>query len=366
MATYYVGPTSAGAADGTSWANRYGSLNAAEDRPVAAGDTVYVGPGTYREQLTVDVSGSSGNPITYIGDYSGANTDGVGGVVRVTGSADDIAETRSSCVTATSKNYRTFRGFTFDLASSACVNLATNCSNWVVENCYFGPAGGDLLSLGGSGTNHTIRRCWFMSRPLGALTCIEFSHNATISNSGHVVENCIMLGGVNAVNFVRVGGATVRNCLMMFSERSVRISTALAVGQTNTVNNCLIAFAGTVALQATTSGEITENYNALFGNAADRTLVTAGANSNNYPPLLDTRWFFEAVAGGDLVSPFDLASYSTLVNLAGTSPPSTDLRGTTVQGAQREWGPLEMDPALAIAPGSGAGLYRRAARTIGR
>jgi len=83
--------------------------------------------------------------------------------------------------------------------------------------------------------------------------------------------------------------------------------------------------------------------------------VSVGANSVAYPPLFDTRWFFEAVNGGDMVTPFDLASYSQLVNVAGTSPTTTDLRGTSVIGAQREFGALEYDPALLIEAGSGGG-----------
>lgn len=355
MTTYYVDGTSGNDGNaGTSVGAAKATLNGAEDIPLVAGDTVHVRAGTYRELLTVDVSGSAGNPISYIGDYSGSIF-ASGGVVRVTGSADDVAETRANCITATSKNYRTFRGFTFDLASTVCVSLATSCSNWVIEECYFGANTVSGLTIAGTGTANTVRRCYFMARPLGGPACLTISHSATVNNAAHAVENCIFLGGTNAILVTRIGGVTVRNCLVLFSERSIRVGTSLAGGQTVTVNNCVIAFAGTAALQATATGEIIEDYNALFANAAHRTLVSAGANSNNHPPLLDTRWFFEAVAGGDMVSPFDLASYSPLVNLAGSSPPSTDLRGTSVQGAQREWGPLEMDPALAVAAGEGGG-----------
>jgi hypothetical protein len=36
------------------------------------------------------------------------------------------------------------------------------------------------------------------------------------------------------------------------------------------------------------------------------------------------------------------------LNVAGKNPPLTDLRGTAVQGAQREWGALEYDSTLSI------------------
>ena len=79
MTTLYVGPGGSDANNGLSWANRRLTLNGIEDKPVVAGDTVYVGPGVYRETLTVDVAGSSGNPITYIADVTGEHTDGIGG-----------------------------------------------------------------------------------------------------------------------------------------------------------------------------------------------------------------------------------------------------------------------------------------------
>jgi len=102
-------------------------------------------------------------------------------------------------------------------------------------------------------------------------------------------------------------------------------------------------------LQAVNVGEIIENFNAFSSNVANRTNVDTGANSNAFPALFDPRWFFELVGGkGRMVSPSDLASYSQLVNLAGTSPTTTDLRGTAVIGAQREWGALEYDPDLKL------------------
>ncbi len=46
MTTYFVGIGGSDAANGLTWANRKLTLNGAEDVPVVAADTVYVGPGT--------------------------------------------------------------------------------------------------------------------------------------------------------------------------------------------------------------------------------------------------------------------------------------------------------------------------------
>ena len=96
MTAYYVGIGGSDANSGTSWANRKANIDSVENIPVAAGDTVYVGPGVYRETLTVDVSGTAGSPITYIADVTGQDTDGVGGLVRITGSNNDQTATRTT------------------------------------------------------------------------------------------------------------------------------------------------------------------------------------------------------------------------------------------------------------------------------
>ncbi len=67
MATYYVGSGGNDGNSGATWALRKLTLNGAEDIPVAADDTVYVGPGTYRESLAVDVNGGAGTEIVYVG-----------------------------------------------------------------------------------------------------------------------------------------------------------------------------------------------------------------------------------------------------------------------------------------------------------
>lgn len=364
MATYYVGPAAAGAEDGSSWANRLGTLNGAEDIPVAAGDIVYVGPGVYREMLTCDVSGSSGSPITYIGDYTGANTDGVGGVVRITGSDDDQTATRVNCIVCTAqRNYRTFRGFAFDMTTSYLVTggLSVSGTNWIIDECHFassGAASGYNLVCGGANqAAWTVSNCMFMGGRSNYM--IWFYHSADVSDTGHVVENCIVLGageGGNspAIGSTNVGGITVRNTLVSHARYGIAVMAALAAGQTVTVNNCIIQNCY-IALVATTTAEFSEDYNCLYDNTAARSNVNVGANSNTYPPLLDTRWFFEAVNGGTLVTPWDLSSWSQLVNVAGTSPTTADLRGTTVQGAQREWGALEYDSTLDIEAGSSSG-----------
>jgi hypothetical protein len=370
MTTYiYVGPTSAGLADGTSWANRYGTLNAAEDRPIVADTVVYVGPGVYRETLTCDVSGTPGLAIAYTGDYTGANSDGVGGVVRITGAAaNDQSASRANCIIGSAKDYRTFTGFRFDTTSAVLVQNTTGIG-WIVQKCYFEGTGvNDSLkfinSAGVTDTAATVQNCAFM-HTLYARGVNFGSVNATTSTN--VVSNCIFYGGTGSYNggvtSNRVGGVAVRNCFFTgWGNGAVWVGIALPVGYAPvTVNNCIMV-ANNKAFTAQASGEIVENYNNLWANTTARTNVAVGANSLAYPPLLDSRWFFQLVNEGagpssatQVVTPFDLGAWSALLNVAGTSPTTTDMRGTAVQGAQREWGPLEYDSTLNIEAGGGSG-----------
>jgi hypothetical protein len=355
MTTYYVGPGGNDANDGLTWATRKLTLNGAEDIPVAAGDTVYVGAGTYREMLTCDVSGNAGNPITYIGDYTGANTDGVGGVVRITGSDNDQTAARSHCIYINTKNYRTFKNFSMDVAN--IYSVFNTGSNTTIQSCilFLGKETG--IATSGNVTGLTARNCVFVGGRGSNSGACYFQHSSTVDNAGHVVENCMFLTVAYGVRSNRIGGITVKNCLLDCFDRCVHIGTALSAGQSITVNNCIMMNTN-VALNAINLGEIVEDYNTFYNCSTARTNVNVGANSNTYPPLFDSRWFFEMVKGGSMLSPFDLASYSQLVNLAGTSPTSTDMRGTSAIGGTREWGALEYDPDLKIEAGGGGGGIR--------
>lgn len=355
MTTRYVGPGGNDANSGLSWALRKLTLNGLEDSPVQAGDICYIAPGTYRETLTCDVSGSSGSPITYIGDYSGGNTDGVGGIVRITGSDNDQTATRNNCIVAATKNYRTFHGILLNTTAQQLIIL-TDCTYINVDQCAmmidYLPSYPLIGVYGASQLGVTISRCFLTGQTGYGL--IRLDHSSAVSNSGHVVENCIFATqNAVALRLAAVGGSVLRNSLVFTASAGV-FQTGLAAGQLTTINNCVLYMCST-GFSSDNSATIAENYNNLIACITPRSNTNTGANSNTYAGLFDARWFFEAVNGGRILTPFDLASYSQLVNVAGTSPTTTDLRGTAVQGAQREWGALEYDSTLLIKSAAGGG-----------
>lgn len=366
MATYYVRKTGSDANSGLSAGAAKLTIQAAVNLATTAGDTVYVGAGTYRETVTLAASGSSGNPISLIGDYAGTQT-GDAGVVRITGSNDDASITRTNCIAATARSYWTISGFALDMASQV-VALASSCTNITIERCQF-QGQRAVSSVGSSQANITIRRCLIMSGGSSYGVMFDASSGGGKQNSGNVVENCVLIGycgaGEPQIMCWGCGGVTIRNCLSLHPYWFVR-ALSLPVGYTAiTVNNCAISHAA-FGLHASAAGELVEDYNSVIANTA-RTNVSTGANSNTRWPLLDPRTWFALTGGGSIVSPFDLASYSALVEYnSGTGAPSTDARGASQTGSYREWGPLEYNAALSVSGGAALGLPVVGSNVVGR
>ena len=341
MATYYVGAGGNDGNNGTTWALRKATLNGAEDLPVSAGDEVVVGPGVYRELLTCDVSGSSGSPITYTADVSGRRTDGVGGIVRITGSDNDQSATRANCIVASDKDFRTFTGFSFDTTTGTLLSL-TNAATWIIQDCTYqngvNVAGQWLNVSGADQLAVTVRRCAFLLAYETAYG-IQWTADSAIADAGHVLENCLVIGS-NGLWSNNVGGVTLRNCLTMGATGYGFIVLGLAGGSTCTVNNCILVSHST-ALYAGSAGMITEDYNALYGNATARVNVAAGANSNTYPPLLNPPMLLAGYRVPWLFG--ELSSWSQVKALTGTGMATDDLFGITrpATASKKSWGAVQ-------------------------
>jgi hypothetical protein len=359
VATIYVGPTAAGAANGTSWANRYGSLTAAEDRPVAAGDFVWVGAGVYRELLTVDVSGGAGASITYTGDVTGEHTDGVGGLVRVTGSDNDTTTARNNCITSNGKNYRTFQNMHFDMAAQSALNIIGNPTNWIIQDFTLNgcpTSGSPAIYFEGTGKTIVVRR----GRLSGARArCLHFWSGVNNDNSASLVENCIMQSEHNGTGVYDVnwGGVIVNNCAVRGGYVGVWVETAMGAGQCLTVQHSVISNCH-YGIWVSTLGYVVEDYNAFSNNGTNRTNVAVGAHSNIYPPLFDLGIL---QAGYPRPWPFGaLSQYSALRAIAGNGAEATDdLNGITKppNSAQKSWGamqwtPISQDTVTVYAPGN--------------
>lgn len=338
MTVRYVGPGGSDSNNGLSWANRKLTLNGVEDTPVAAGDVVYVGPGTYRETLTIDIDGSSGSPITYIGDITGEHTDGVGGVVRITASDNDQSVARSAVFGGTSYGqYRTFRGFTLEGGSGAMAAYQVFGQSMILEDCQVVLYANALGLVFEQVSGLRVRRNLFIA-PVSSNVYI-FQINSGTSNQDVLIENNVFLGGNIPIYVTSTGGITVRNNLFLCNSYAIRVA---ALPQAMGVYNNIFYGSSSTAVRGGSTSDITENYNTFSGNAADRNTVNVGAQSVTY--LYQPQFLLKLVQAFPLAAPGPWAAYRSMTD--DNSPPADDFFGLTrpATNGKRSWGPIEHQP----------------------
>lgn len=348
MTIRYVGKGGNDANDGLSWANRKLTIDAVENTPVVKGDTVYIGPGVYREELTLDVSGEAGNIITYIGDVTGENTDGVGGAVVISATDDDLTGQGRRCITNNAKSFRTFRGLAFIAGSSSTasgVNMLGTKSDVTFEDCYFqqGSSNAVLLRFADANSAITIRRCVFMGGYGGGSARSLNITNTSDDASGVVVDSCLFYGYVGQLCLTRTSSALVNNCTFHSQSIGVSVST-VHTDFPVIVTNCLFMGCST-GVSAGSAGMLVEDYNNIIACSVERSNVAVGAHSTAYLAQFDVPILKAGYALGGW-NPFALFKQSALRGIVGSTPTTTDLWGITkpVTEAKRSWGAIQHNP----------------------
>jgi hypothetical protein len=287
------------------------------------------------------------NTIRYIGDVTGEHTDGVGGIVRITGSDNDTTATRADCIhNNTPRNYRLFQGFMMDTTTGSQYSTGNGSIEIITQDCVFLPGGDANIKINGT-TNilsNTIRRCFILaSRNSQA---IFFSYGASIvNNSANLIQDCIIISG-SAITNIRIGGILIRNCTFPFEGASgsgvgaVSSNTAALGAQVITVNNCIFQSCNN-AVNGYAAGDILEDYNSFYANTADRINTTIGAHSNAYPALLLLPMLMPGIQ-----YPLQfgaLSQWSQLTRIAGFNPSPKDLFGMVrpVTNAKKSWGAIQ-------------------------
>jgi hypothetical protein len=342
MATYYVGPGGSDSNNGLSYAARKLTLNGAEDIPVAAGDIVYVAPGTYREELVCDVSGSSGSPITYIGDVTGAYTDGIGGRVRITGFNTDTTATatRANVLDPSTRSYRTFRGFAIDGSSGNTIR-AVDADYLILEDCVIQGGGQTAFSEGvqlSSSFGAIIRRCKFkLTYGNGSSVRAVGTSNEDVST---LIENCIFEGADGGYSQLSCIGVTIRHCT--FNGGRYAIETSTGTASMLTVQYCIIA-GWERGFSAATSGHIVENFNSVFGCQTARTNTASGANSVARAPL----WEDDLLLAGYELSGrgYRMGAGSDMIRKEGHADTDDDYYGRArpATDSKKSWGAVQFD-----------------------
>ncbi len=222
-----------------------------------AGKTVYVGAGTYVEQVVMDNSGTVGSPIIFKADTDGTNT-GDAGDVFVQQAGQDVFY-------ATGKSYVTVDGFYINSGARAFNFETSGTGNSIVNNTIDGMTNEGLRldnQTGAKVDSNVIFNC--------TTEAIYLSANAT----GCEVNNNLMYSnniGVYSIN--NTGSELVRNNTI-YNNTSDGIVTS--TGSTLVANNNIIVNNGTGLNQS--AGSLTSDYNDVWNNTTNYTSVAVGAN----------------------------------------------------------------------------------------
>lgn len=320
----------------------------------ASGDTAYLSPaGPFREVVTIAMT-SPTVTTNIIGDPQ--NTRGFktsGGVLVAPGPVqwtayttnDTTAPSGLPVLQTAARDFLKFSNIWFTGGTGAsspfrsAMDIPVGSTDLTFQDCcFFGGAAFNVTLIAMTlsadvNSNILFDRCIFFNRN----TCL--GPNLTRSTSadydcGLTIRNSLLLSlGGNGVNIGQAGasaffggGVDVLNCTILTGASGVvtnaaQVSTSIPC----TVNNTFIAVQ-TTCLSANTSGQITESYNLLHGNAA-RTNVTAGTGSIATANTVAVFSLGQEILQGLMVRPFGMPiAGSPMLNFAaGASPPAVDL-----------------------------------------
>lgn len=341
MATYYIRKTGSDAAAGTSGGAAWQTIGKAlaSGSTVAAGDTVYIGAGVYREVVTVAISGTAGNIISIIGDVDGSKTGDVGEVQWTAYTTNDsTAPSASAVATVTSRSYLSFSNLVIVGGGTAsCVNGASGVHDLTFTDCAIvnSVAGGGAIQLvadAGVVLNLTVDRClcWSNVSACVNLTTTSIGSGADWDNTTVIRNSLVWSVASNAVTFQATGGLSkhggglrVRDCTLVGATGVNANNTGLSTSIPCQIQDSLII--ASTGLVGTAGGVLTEDHNVIMANTV-RTNVTAGTGSisdKSIAPLLhigqETKW------GGLLRPLFMPTSGSKILGFgSAASAPSVD------------------------------------------
>jgi len=337
MTTYYCGPGGSDANAGTSWALRKLTLAGLVAVATTAGDIGRIGAGIYRETLTTGAAGSAGNLIRFLGDPTGEFTDNAGGLVQISGSANDTSATRANAISC-GHNYVEFADMHLYGVTAWCFTTTANASHGKLTRISY-DAWGTAQSVHITGTatdwildtGHFIIYAQAAADPTaGSSIQIDTGGNAATTISNYV--GIVGATGVGATTPSTVGigvranssGVKAYNCTIIGPEYGMYADTTTANGFQFFNCNLIGCIQGFRDRQDNCQNS-NNNYYQCSQNANSAATQT---NTTTNPPLMAP----PPMNAFGLRLPF--AAYGLLpqsalraVGGAGASPPTTDLYG---------------------------------------
>lgn len=337
---YYVRTSGNDANAGTSAAAAYLTVSRALSAAVA-GDTIYVGAGTYTGQLAPPRSGTLANPIRVYGDTDGSRTGDAGTVTITHGTAPVISFNGRSYVQFVDLTI-SGASTTVDLATSSNIRLervtvrdCTGTGAIRLQNSTLTFAGGFIRAGTGYGisvgTSSSATLTGVTIRDLGGIATQAAHANAVL-----ILDGCTLQSNSGAACSITAGGLTLINTIIRDSTTGVVVNGTSATAQI--WHNVFYAMGGSgVSLQSGTA-TVRNNLFSSGRTAVQRTGGTLTHSHNGYSSMVTNYSGTTAGAGDITASPgfidtteFRVATTSSCVNAGfdGTGVVSTDRDGKT-------------------------------------
>lgn len=280
---------------------------------MASGDTAYLSPaGPFRETVSVAMTSATAETKVIADPANAQGFKTSGGALVAPGDVtltayttnDTTAPTSTALLVLAGRDFLTFQGITFIGGNGFTVDgSTTTATNVSFLDCTFiqgmqaNTASWRATAAADTPLHWLIDRCRFLK---GAGTCLALTLTTSASadyDADVLIRNCVVIG--NAGTFVSViatgaaafkgGGVDVVNCSCVNSANFLQTGTNISTSIPCTATGNFVITGSNVALNANTSGQITENYNVFLTSVA-HTNVSDGANSKrdgSVAPLIE-------------------------------------------------------------------------------
>jgi hypothetical protein len=369
MATYYVrtdgSDTNAGTGSGTgaAWKTIGKALGSAG---IASGDTVWIAPGRYREQVTVNMANPTAETFVK-GDPTASQFSGVtaGPIILTAYTTNDETNPSNPALITNTRDYLSFSDINFVgyQVGNGDACLRYNYSQYhKYIRCSFESYGqciridnnfGEPLEL-------TFDRCLFRTGEYTIRVYLAASSTGSSYNTNLTVQSCVFINTSAQCYYQSRTTGTVQPVgtgLVFYNNLFVSPNGLYIDYGTQTTNpgkaiNNIFCCPST-AIQAQATGQFTENYNRFVLTPTPRSNVATGANSKSGAPGTDYGWIWNQQIKTTI--PFFPVDNGVLDG-AGTTDsgaaPTTDFYGQTFANPP-SIGPVEVGT---VTTGGGGGL----------
>ncbi len=355
MATYYVrtdgsdSNTGLGTTTALAWRTVQKALGATG---IGSGDTVYIAPGTYTENITV--GGTYSATTSVIADVLCTQfTTLTPGFVKISNyTNENLAPANTSdLLTATSKAYLSFDSIYFQGGGGGNNNIinCVTCNNFTWTRCIFqqninyaGVNGSSFYwtTTAATASNLKIRKCVFVGH-----TFTPWINGVNVTDTFEM-SDCLVIG--NNTCLIRNIQGLVINCTFYRTSLSASIGNASFPLK---IRNTIVANVAGTGITGTGTAYIDDDYNRVVGCQAAYSGVTQGPNSKTVGTY-GLSLGFETIVGLNPIMVLSPEQSSPNVNSGtNTDAPVTDIYGATWTSLSRDIGDATM---RAI---TGAGFY---------